>query len=504
MWKFYSGQSHLFFVLVIAIIWLSRFPAPVLADAAPPSPPVGSNPLQDNPTTRVQMVSETVIFDVAASSPNKYGQARVTATFQMHNQGDQDEKMLVRFPLRATNYDVTCDIESHYPYIHDLAARVDDTSVATTTSAMTITESTDPLKQVTYPCWANFPVTFPSGKDVMLQVTYTALGSGRPGGKFEGESHTFAGPDSSGEISFLYVLQTGAGWYFPIGKADVILRFPYPVNDKNVDFGWIDPTWQALGNELTWHKDKFEPEENLTVDLTNPVIWQTILIETKNTQANPKDGEAWGRLGKAYKQAIWMNRGVRQDPGGVAMAQLSDQAYQHALNLLPNDADWHYGYAELLCWQAEWAHIGDTTISSSPDWIPCVQQLKRVKELNPNDPRANIVLQDIARASGGGAVDMSGAHPDYLILTPLPILTLENTLTITPSHSGATPTAIPQNTPAVQTSGPTSHPTPEVTLNPTVSTPLSTRSIGFPRFWVIGLAAVAVVIAIAYWKSRRI
>jgi tetratricopeptide (TPR) repeat protein len=67
---------------------------------------------------------------------------------------------------------------------------------------------------------------------------------------------------------------------------------------------------------------------------------------------NPNDGEAWGRLAKAYKEVVKMPKGyLREDPAGIELYALSKDAYEKCLALLPNDPLWHYGYADLL-----WAH----------------------------------------------------------------------------------------------------------------------------------------------------
>jgi hypothetical protein len=55
-------------------------------------------------------------------------------------------------------------------------------------------------------------------------------------------------------------------------------------------------------------------------------------------------------LGWAYKDAILESRGVQWDEAGQQMYAWSVEAYQQAVTLLPNDADWHYGYAELLAY----------------------------------------------------------------------------------------------------------------------------------------------------------
>jgi hypothetical protein len=42
-----------------------------------------------------------------------------------------------------------------------------------------------------------------------------------------------------------------------------------------------------------------------------------VLTEKSNVEKNPNDGEAWGRLAKAYKEVIMMPKGwLREDPAG--------------------------------------------------------------------------------------------------------------------------------------------------------------------------------------------
>ena len=485
-------------ILVTLILFLGTFQAvsPALADVAPPPPPFGSNPGGDNPNTMVQMVSEVVVFDIAETSPHPDGQARVTATFQMRNQGSQEEKMMVRFPLGPI---ISGDcFYSEYSLIDDLAAMVNGTFVATTTSSQTVSA---PTGLVDIPCWANFPVTFPVGEDVTLQIQYTALGYGAPVDGFGGELLAAGGSILSGDIAYWYVLQTGAGWYGPIGKADVIFRLPYPVTDENVEnlsYTPADPAWSASGNEYKWHKENFKPDPfgDLRVYLVNPTVWKNILTETSNTQTNPNDAEAWGRLGDAYKQAIWRVKGYWRDPPGMAMATLSEQAYQNALNLLPKNPDLNYGYADLICWMTLWDHMGDKIISS--DWIPCVRQLKTVMDLRPGDADTVIILQEIARAFDNRVVVLNGTQPDYLILTPQPSPTIENTPTIT-----AAATVTRENTPIAQVSSTATVPiTQPSAIKPTAVLP-SSDSTGHLEYGMIGLVGLAIILGIVFWVYKR-
>ena len=78
-------------------------------------------------------------------------------------------------------------------------------------------------------------------------------------------------------------------------------RLPYDANDLNVVRCFPEDCILS-GKEISWQFEDFEPEGNVVLDIIRPNIWQTILEETKRVQENPNDGEAWGRLGKAYKE----------------------------------------------------------------------------------------------------------------------------------------------------------------------------------------------------------
>ena len=506
----HSHKTNIVFLVLVLFMAISTSTAK--ADVAPPPPPFSSNPSGDNPNTQVQMVSEKVIFEIAPTSVHKDGQARVTAVFNMHNQGNQDEKMMVRFPLAPI--DMGNCYWSDYPTINDLSVQVNGASFATTTTYVTVPRTgSNPAPAVTIPCWANFPASFPAGKDVTIQIHYTALGYGLGGtaqGGFDGDSGNRVGPTISGNISFGYVLQTGAGWYGPIGKADVIFRFPYPVTDQNVEMNLNDPAWSVSGNELTWHKEAFKPDasSDLRIYLTNPSVWENILAETKSTQANSDDGQAWARLGTAYKEAIWVRRGLRQDMGGLAMYSLSDDAYRKALSLLPKDTNLHLDYAELICWHTLWQHMGDKVVS--PDWIPCIQQLKTVLDQKPNDLRAITILQKIARSTGNGVINLSGLPPDYIILTPHPTSTLESTI-VTPSAAvSPTRTSSPPLTATVIISEPqpTQLPT-ELTTPSPITAPQTSVIVSFVspastmKYISIGLVGLAILIGAVFWNRRR-
>ena len=486
--------------LLVLLIGTVLTPTPVFADAAPPPPPPGSNPMQDNPNTHVQMVSETILFDMATADFTNSVHADVTATYQMHNQGAQDEGMSVRFPLGLTSQG-TC-FYSQFPSITDLSVWINGTADAITISKETVSTTSAPPQQILIPCWAHFPVTFPAGKDVILKIQYTAQGSAwKDLGGSGDESWEFGGDNPSAMLSYDYVLETGAGWFGPVGSANFVLRLPYQVNQKNVDFQNLDNSWKMDGNDLRWHNENFEPAGNLQIDLVAPPVWQTILRENQIIQTFPNDEATWGRLATAYKQAIWSRRGLRSDPAGLDMYALSDQAYQKAIAVLPKDAELHFGYAQLLCWHAQWGYAADAQYTN-PDWSRCFQQLKTTLEIAPQHAKANLALKTIAQFFPG-SVDLNGAKPDYLLLTPHPSETPGATETISPTQLPPTLTATIQATPTAPPSTPIPLPTQPAAAEAT-AVPVSPASTGTLGYCAIGLAVVAVLIGILIWSYKRL
>lgn len=404
-------KNNVAFIILAVLLLVTN--TPVLADVSPPEPPSGTDPIPGNETTNVRMVAETVLISIDADSPLDSGDGKVSATFTMRNLGDTDEQMDVRFPLDQTiGWGNLCDTSFFYPTISDLKVKVNGNAVSTqiTYQPVPVITEKEPYPTITIPCWANFPVSFPTGKDVIIQVTYTAQ------------------PYDSGGYHYSYVLITGAGWKDTIGSADIIFEVPYELNETN--FTSCFPKDCTIDtSKVQWHYEDFEPSFNVSVSLLPPPIWQRILIERENTTKNPNDGEAWGRLGKAYKEAILAKRGFRVDAVGQEMYRLSRDAYQKAITLLPNDADWHFGFAQLLCWNAEWNNF--LVDSHTEAWKACVGQIQQVFNLNPN----HAGMKELVKYSPelNDMIDFSGSQPDYLILTAQP------TTTLTPTETSKAP-----------------------------------------------------------------
>jgi len=361
--------SFLFF----ATLTFPRFRSGVKADIAPPKPPVGSDLLPENWETNVRMMSEYVLLDIAGYSTYPSGHADVTAQFFMRNLGEVTEQMRARFPMNHSHYDLESEqgtlqefcAYSPMPSLDGIRVWVDKVEVEVDIRYERMfdnlaqpNENNDPV-YIDVPCWAYFDITFPPGQDVEVKVAYTVPGYNYQGGGYRGYY--------GGGLEFAYVLVTGAGWSDTIGKAVIVARLPYDINDLNI-VECIPEGCTQSGKEITWQFEDFEPQGNIAVRIMRPTIWQTILEENKKVQDNPNDGEAWGRLGKAYKESGIGGKGAFwiYDARSEELFNLSSNAYKNAVDLLPNNADWHYGFADLLCDRPMWGE------PSYENWLACV------------------------------------------------------------------------------------------------------------------------------------
>jgi hypothetical protein len=421
------------FALVSILVFLFMFPSSASADIAPPAQPPGSNPQPGSESTQVRMLAETVLIDVQPTAPAKsLGQAHVTASFTMHNQGDSPETMAVRFPVSAS------DGYFSYPTTKDLQVKVDNKTVPTRDI-----QGEDPYHSSTPVPWAEFDVSFPPGQDVQIQVAYTLEASGE---------YPF--------VWFKYILSTGAGWKDTIGSVDLIVRLPYPASDQNFlydpgsSYSSTTPGGVISGNDIRWHYDDLEPttDNNFEVFLVMPSAWKTVLTERANVAQNPNDGEAWGRLGKIYKEVSFSSRGKgfrlgSMDPGGQDLYQLAGQAYEKAVSLKPSDPLWHAGFADLLSYHAYFQHMEGA--NTTAEALQALGEIRLALQLAPNDPKVQEIAAQMASEFPDGMV-ANGSSFDFpwLTSTPLPptlvveaLITTETplpALTSTPN-----PTAVP-------------------------------------------------------------
>jgi tetratricopeptide (TPR) repeat protein len=449
------------------------------ADVAPPEFPPGSNPVPGSLVTQVRMMAERVTLTVISRPPEKVlGQAKTEAAFLMRNLGTAAESLDVRFPL--TFFDGRDDGFGHFPEIADLQVLVNGKPV-TWRRVQAAYTGADSFNEQTLTPWAAFSVNFPPGIDVPISVTYLADGYGY-------EPY----------YALRYVLVTGAGWNGTIGTAEVIVRLPYEANAQNVVLGettgFSDTTSgaQFVGNEVRWHFEDFEPTSanNIEISLVQTALWRKVQEETANTTKNPADGEAWGRLGKAYKEVVRFPRFFRGDPAGLEMYQLSLQAYEKAVTLLPEDALWHYGFADLLWSHHSIYHYGRDDTSDLPELVRAVEEIRTSLALDPKNQDARDLAGWMA-SQYPWALSQTDAGFDFLLLTATPTAA-PRVITETPAPAAtATPVSVRPTVPPAATRVPP----------PAAATPVSPPAGGLP--FCGGAALLLPLLAAGFWGLSR-
>lgn len=466
--------SILLLVLLISIF----VPLPARADMAPPEQPPGASILPGKENTQVRMVAEKVTLTVLSNpAPDYPGQAATEAVFTMRNLGTDTETMEARFPL--TFWNDGSDGYGNYPEISDIQIFVDGKKVSTHRIDANFTNPNGGIAHRQAP-WAAFDVTFPPDKDVTVTIKYTTNGYADSG---------------SGDIVLRYILETGAGWNSTIGTADIIVRLPYTATEENVRLGSQDQYQTTAGaklngNDVIWHFEDFEPTsaDNILATVTQTARWRNVLKWREQTEKTPNDGEAWGQLGKAIKEVIAGIKGYpHDDPGAQKLYGEAQKAYEKAVALLPKDALWHYGFADLL-----WAHyfISPNYGQANDEIINVANELRISLTLDPNNERARD-LADWVSGSFPWAISKTDNGFDYPVLTATPTIDPFSMITIEPE---ATSTLEPQ-------AQPTETMLPATATDEPVS-PTKTRQPGLP---VCGGAAGLVLIpALAlFWRSKR-
>ena len=423
----------LFILVIISLVALVRA-KPAHADIAPPARPPGSNLVPGEEGTQVQMVEELVVIEVQGSpwpgepiSNLVRDWARVTATFVMLNQGPVEESMQVGFPLADPRG--MGDGWGEFPEIEDLQAWVEGSWVPTTRVP---SPASEPLFANMPPlAWAVFDVTFPPGEAVEIEVKYSQRASGYH-------------PQSE----FLYILETGAGWKGPIGSAELVVRLPYLATSENVLVDYSTDGIHFKGREARWTFQDLEPErgENLIVGIIEPGFWFAVLDAREAVETDADDGDTWGVLARAYKRVLLgIKSFMREDEGAEGLFQASVAAYTRAIELLPDVAMWHAGYAELL-WRKIWLRPD----YDDPELTLAAEQLGEALKLEPENEQAWEILTDMSYGVPL-AVEADGSTYDLLILTATvqPSPTPSPTATVTPP---VIPTKLPTATEPVPVS----------------------------------------------------
>jgi LPXTG-motif cell wall-anchored protein len=485
------------FAVALCLVLLALLIGPqlALADIAPPEPPVGSALAPEGEVTQVRMLAETVKIEVSSVSDYATGHAGVSADFTMRNLGTEAEQMDVRFPLCFNSHALIDGLYYYYPPVADFRVWVDGKEAGVTYQDEEL-YNPKTAADTSVACWAHFPVTFPAGQDVDVRVRYTQQGYA---GLAHGIYDTY--------IQYNYILFTGAGWKDTIGSAEIEVHLPMPVSELTV-LEMPDESEQVDAQTLRWRYTDFEPVMDygsngvLRIAILQPKYYYQLMEREQAVAADPEDGDAWGFLAKSYKQLVMRERGMDDRPIGAEYFQKSVQAYQQALALKPEDVDWHYGYAELLCQKAYWS-AAYTDIPDNPEKAvidrTCADELNFTLEMKPDHTGAQELLSmflfsDQFKVQDGRLI--------YLELSPTP-----TRVTAKPANTPApTQTARPSRTPLLASA---TSPAASASAQPSLpavatNTPLPATAAADGPGWIIwGLPAALLLGAGAIWFIRR-
>ncbi len=419
-------------LLIMALVLVLQV-QPALADAAPPQPPPGNSILPGEILTMVQMVSEEVIIEVGTEMgeiTSEYDyvisglQAKVTATFNMRNQGVQEERLSVRFPLSA----------------HDGWGMVNEVSEFTVrVGNQSLDWARVPYGGYPILYWAAFGVTFPPEKDVVITVSYEMI---------SGSSDTEPG------TNFVYILETGSGWYGPIGEGDIILRLPYQANSTNVILESSTDGGIFRGKEVLWHFEDLEPTDNWDVKIQWPHIWLTVIDAQETLEKDPKDVDALRALGEAALEAT-LDRKV----GVVTFQELADlfltgeDALQRATMLAPDDPGLRLKYAEALIAHRLTNYYQFNLEERTPTFEEILFQLNVAESLDPGNTDTQGLYDELLFLAEAADYELPPLGSPTAIPTNLPTRTFAATntrslVTSTPRVSAAPSIVAPSPIPA--------------------------------------------------------
>jgi hypothetical protein len=361
--------------------------------------PSGASPgVPPDMNTNVRMVSEKVDLTIEAHKPptpageeNSAGhwmRGRVKARFLMRNLSQEREAFDVWFPLAASVRYSGILPSTPENIVKDFEVWVEDRQIKT--KKVKAPDLSDPQQES---MWAKFPLVFPAGEDVIVQVNYTIYPSGRsPFGGFE------------------YILQTGAGWKDSIGEAIITISLPDAVTPENVSLSGNSieglplapqpPGYKIEQNTVRWQFTNLEPtaQHNIYVDVLQPDRYQRLLQARAGAQNEPNSADAQLELAGAIQDALLVIYVVGQHGGGPSLAEQANVAYRRSLELAPNRADIYRQYARWLV-----RIFGRTSLMSGF----CPQELcdlmRRGLESFPDDPELIKIDEEIRMALAEGA-----------------------------------------------------------------------------------------------------
>jgi hypothetical protein len=308
---------HLPILIIVLLLSLAHITSnDVKADVGVPPAQPASSLSPGEIDTQVQMVSEQVEIIIHEEA----FQASVSADFQMHNNGEEDETIEVWFPFgeRLTNSKGPSQIS-----VHDFQAWVDGEK-----QEVAIENSDEWLI-----FWAHWPVSFSSGGDVNIKVSYTV------------------DVDQEGFLDrYSYIMETGAGWQGPIEEALITIEAPYPLQELDeflgapAFFAW-PKGYSVKGSSIRWDLNNLEPtsEDNIDFRYFKADAWNRIADGIDTLATDPEDWQAHYHLASGLN--LWLD--VHQNAVRAGFSELSPEneklekiaagSYWKAVRLSPPD-----------------------------------------------------------------------------------------------------------------------------------------------------------------------
>ena len=325
-------KTKIFISIPLAVLLLCAILTAASADIAPPLQPPGANPAPfEYEKTNVEMGFETVLITVEEASTLYYTEspidtvnARVVALFAMSNPSEAAETLDVIFPMNNT--EGWGDGAWGDPEIQNVSISVNDQPVSWVETTTPNPRGSDEPEIK----WAEFEVEFPLKEVTFIEILYDLQSTGY-----------------FPKATFNYVLETGGGWYGPIGEAHIHLILPYEASDENILFGdaATSPDGDFEGNQMIWEYTNLEPDagDNWEATIIAPHIWEQIL--ELRERIDQGDGHAYPRITTLY-DALIMDRSVR--PGTEGLILKNYDAYQKALEFDALDDDVQARFANFM------------------------------------------------------------------------------------------------------------------------------------------------------------
>jgi hypothetical protein len=275
--------------------------------------------------------------------------------------------------------------------------------------------------------WAHFDVFFPVGEEVEIRITYTTV--------------TQKNFRIMHEI-VRYVLETGAGWYGPIGKGRIILRLPYRATPENVLLPSSTSGAVFTDSDVYWEFDDLEPtrEDNWQAVIISPETWLEIVAARDRLESFPNNTSALLRLSKViYSACVEERMGFLESSPEMFAEGLN--AIKKAISLAPGKLEFHEQYALYLA-----ADLNHET------YPLLMEQLEIIRGLDPNSRTLDFTswsLENFYFNQTATAQPAVSSTPQPSVTSkptatlPPPTRTLTNDKRVTPSPMPTKPEALP-------------------------------------------------------------